>query len=207
MGVRQLVILSHLLALGCAEAKPVFVTAPEWARDPELCGGTRHAIDPAVREHVVRLEQQLVASVLEDAPCAPEPAALELCSMTAELHRMLRQFPDAEMVFLFPEPVKLPQSRFQAHLGTSTATLQQANHAVFFLELSRVLMVGTSRKPALVANVFSGPTGTTPANVIWVWGGYGERCFVPQSDGHWAQYPLGTQAVSQQSRQAFSGPS
>jgi hypothetical protein len=99
--------------------------------------------------------------------------------------------------------VQIPASSFAARLGTTTADLQQAKHTVFFLELSHAHTVGPSRRAALVANVFSGPSGTTPANVIWVWGGYGERCFVPRGDGSWAQFTVGLQAVSQRGSQPW----
>ena len=117
--------------------------------------------------------------------------------MTVDLRRMLRQFPDVEVVFLFPEPVKIPKNPYWAHVGTSTVALQQADHPVFVLELSRVHMVESSGRGALVANVFSGPTGVTPSTLIWPWGGYGERCFVRRPDGKWAQYTVRVQAISQ----------
>jgi hypothetical protein len=205
MGQGRLVVLVSLLGTGCFvvanpnPAKPVDPNRPPPRHEANRCEGVRHPVDPLARERLVQLERRLVASVLEDAPCVDDLRAPEVCSMTAELHKMLRQFPDAEMVFLFPEPVTIPDSPYRAHLGNSTAALQKVDHAVFFLELSRVHMVGTAGKGALVANVFSGPSGATPANVIWLWGGYGERCFVPRPDGTWAHYTIGLQAISQQS--------
>jgi hypothetical protein len=208
--VKGLLVVASLLGFGCAEGQKVFpwqyarradLPPPMVLRDQDRCEGARYPVDPVAREDLIRLEQRLIASVLGDGPC-PADRASELCAMTADLHRMLRYFPDAEMVFLFPEPVKMPDTPYSAHLGQSTAALQPKKHTVFFLELSKVHMVGSAVPGALVATVFSGPTGTTPPNAIWLWGGYGERCFVPHTDGSWAQFTVGPQAVSQRTDDA-----
>jgi hypothetical protein len=214
MGGGRFVVLVGLLGTGCFVVanpnprRPVNPNLPPPRHEANRCEGAQHPLDPAARDRLVQLERRLVASVLEDAPCVGDLRAPEVCSMTADLHKMLRQFPEVELVFLFPEPLKLPASPYRVHLGTTTAALQKADHPVFFLELSRVQMVGTAGKGALVANVLSGPSGAAPpSNVIWLWGGYGERCFVARPDGTWAHYTVGPQAISQQSEDEPPGPS
>jgi hypothetical protein len=193
-------VLVCLLGAACARTPnppPVSVQLPVHHEATRCDGEVRPPDDPEARERLIQLQRRLVASVLEDGRCMDDQTAPEVCAMTADLHRMLRQYPDVEMVFLFPEPMKIPPSPYWAHLGTSTVALQRADHPVFFLELSRVQMVGSGAHGALVASVLTGPTGVTPSNVIWLWGGYGERCFVPRPDGKWAQYTVGYQVIGQ----------
>jgi hypothetical protein len=195
--MRRGLVLASLVWSGCFRAANPPPVIPPLPHEANLCDAAPRPVDPAAREQLLHLERRLVASVLEDGPCIEDARSPEVCAMTADLHRMLRQFPAVEMVFLFPEPLTIPKSPYWARLGTSTAALQVADHPVFFLELSRVQVVGSPTKGALVAHVLSGPTGVTPSNVIWLWGGYGERCFVPRGNGKWAQYMLGYQAISQ----------
>ena len=88
---------------------------PIAARAPALCREPAAPLDDGGRHLLLAFESQLANEVLGNTKLGNDGQQLN----TSEVHRILRQYPQAEMVFAFPAPVPLPESRFRARLSAT----------------------------------------------------------------------------------------
>ena len=96
---------------------------------------------------------------------------------TLEVRGLLREFPSTEMAFIFPASVVVPNSTFHVRTNSSREELDRAPRTVFYIELSKVLMVPSSTKLAIVLSYSAGPTGTRPKGTVWAWASGGDVAF------------------------------
>ena len=113
---------------------------------------------------------------------------------TGDLHRLVREYPDALLALIFPVPVKLPRSPFAVRYFDDTWAIQAGSRTVFAVSLADVKMVGAGKRRGLTLRYRAGPEGSPPNGVVWTWGLSGEYCLVPAADGGWTAHPIGSAA-------------
>jgi hypothetical protein len=142
---------------------------------------------------LIALEGDLIAKVLSD----PAELIQNNDGFNAdEVGWNLHQYPQVEMVFLFPIAVPIPTNTFRVRVGRRMDELKKLDHAAFYLELSGVKMVRNGADLGLIVDYGAGPTGKRTVRGPWQWGMWGRFCAVPRPGGGWLSYPVGPVAVS-----------
>jgi hypothetical protein len=139
------------------------------------------------------LQRHLIDDVLADTVSSHDGEGFN----GLEVRRLLRQYPTAEMAFVFPRPVTVPQTKFRVRTATTVDELRGSPHTVFYIELSDVQMVRSDSRLGLILQYGEGPTGTKPKDVVWLWGMWGRFCVLRNDEGSWDAYPLGGMIVSE----------
>jgi hypothetical protein len=153
---------------------------------PAICRREPRPLDVSGVRALTKLERHLVHDVLADRVAKHHDGWFN----STEVRDILRRFPAAEVAFLFPKPISLPETRFRTRMGGTKEDLAAAPSPVFYIELSKVQMVGVGANLGLVLQYNSWPTGARPEGMVWMWGISGEFCALPNKAGSWDAYPL-----------------
>jgi hypothetical protein len=156
---------------------------------PTVCSETARPLDAAGTALLTDLQHHLVSNVLSDAAPADE------LFNTSDLQGLIREYPDAEMAFIFPISIRLPASTFHLRSAADRTELKNANHVVFYLELSKVGMVAKGGDIGLTLYYDAGPTRARPAHGS-AWDMWGEFCVVRDANGGWSAFSTGLVFVS-----------
>jgi len=157
---------------------------------PAVCRERPRPLDAAGRTLLVALEGALADDVLLPTPMNGD---LEL---VGDLRSVLRQYPEVDLRFVFPIPIAFSSSRFQVGTAKTAKALARSDHAVFYLELSDVGVVGPPEALGLVLHGGAGPAGPAPRHGVWASGIWGRFCMLRDLDGRWSEYPIGPTMVS-----------
>jgi hypothetical protein len=168
------------------EVDEIAAKAPALCREPEL------PLDEEGRRLLLSLESQLANEVLGNAKLAHDGNQLN----TREVLSLLRQYPQTEMVFVFPAPIVVPNSRYRARLSETRVPHSRVASSAFQVEISRVVMLRSRRQTALAFGFSSGAVGAPPNGGIWLWGIGGRFCAIPRAHGRWRIYPLSAVVIS-----------
>ncbi len=159
---------------------------------PEKCRGPALALDARGQAALLHLERHLVEDVLADDVTDHEDGWFN----ALEVRGLLRRYPTTEVAFLFPASIPLPNTGFRTRTGGRVEELTHASRSIFYLHVADVQMVRSGQETGLVLDYGSGPTGTPPKGIIWLWGEWGRFCAFPGPEGTWQTYPLGPVMVS-----------
>jgi len=162
------------------------------AKAPALCREPASPLDRDGQQLLLTLESQLANEVLGNAKLAHDGHQLN----TGEVHSMLVEYPQAEMVFAFPAPIVVPGSRFRARLSPTSVRYSRVGPPAFEVGISDVVMMRLGRRTALALEFRSGPVGPHPNGRFWAWGVAGRFCAIPRAQGRWRIYPLSGVIIS-----------
>jgi hypothetical protein len=159
---------------------------------PEACRGPALALDARGQSALLDLERHLVEDVLADDVKDHEDGWFN----ALEVRGLLRRYPATEVAFLFPASIPLPNTRFRTRTGGRVEELTHTSHSIFYLHVADVQMVRSGNEIGLVLDYGSGPAGSPPKGVMWLWGEWGRFCAFRGLEGTWQAYPLGPVMVS-----------
>jgi hypothetical protein len=165
---------------------------------PAICRRSPQPLDLVGQKFLVDLQNHIVEDVVAETITEHDDGGFN----TLEVRGLLREFPSAEMAFVFPAPVVVPDSSFHVRTNSSREELDRAPGTVFYIELSKALMVRSGTKLAIVLSYGAGPTGTRPKGTVWAWGQWGRYCVQRRDDGSWRAFALGAVVVSELGKEA-----
>ena len=163
------IIAAAVLAWGPAQL-PKPELDPIAAKAPAVCRERPSRFTDDGRRMLLALESQIVNDVLGNK----EPRGGVLAE---EVHTMLRRYPQAEMVFVLPEPVPIPASAFHTRRSATHVPYSRVGPPGFSFEISDVALLQSGRRTALALYLSYGPVGPEPSGKIWAWGLAGRFCY------------------------------
>ncbi len=202
----RLAIVVSVVITACARQMPVPNDGPmpataddddddddgdEQTDAPALCSAAPEPLDDAGRAMLRALEQHIIADIV-----GPAHERHRLFNI-ADIHSLIRRYPDAELLFVFPLQVPAPETGFRVRFAATRDGLSDAAHMIFYVDLSDVEQLSSGGERALLVYYAGGPTGAPPPNASWLWGLWARYCVIRHPTGDWSAYPIGAVIMSQ----------